>query len=259
MSNTDSDSSTSTRSPLIGAILAQVLGAVVSVLLFVFIMPEILAYPVLAGLIQGASASMMSYRLHAPRWWQAIHLAFPPLAVLGHSLALPPMVWLIAFALVLLIFWRTDQSRVPLYLTNATTAGALAQLIPSGPRYVLDIGCGDGGLLRRLARSRPDCEFVGIEHAPLTWLWARVLSSSLSNVHIRLGDFWKQPLAAYDLVYAFLSPTPMPALWLKVREEMRPGCLLVSNSFAVPDQNPLNIIEVADKRQSQLYCYRPGD
>jgi hypothetical protein len=40
---------------------------------------------------------------------------------------------------------------------------------------------------------------------------------------------------------------------------MRPGCLLVSNSFAVPDQNALNIIEVADKRQSQLYCYRPGD
>lgn len=247
------------RSPLLGAIAAQLLGTVLALLLFYFIMPGILAHPVFAALVQGASASIISYRLGAPRWWQAIHIGFAPLVILAHALALPPGVWLVAFGLLLAIFWRTDQSRVPLYLTNATTAGALAQLIPPGPRFIFDIGCGDGGLLRRLARARPDCEFVGIEHAPLTWLWARLLASSLPNVHIRLGDFWKQPLAAYDLIYAFLSPAPMPALWLKAKEEMRPGSLLVSNSFAVPDQPALQTIEVADGRQTQLYCYQPGN
>lgn len=247
------------RSPLVGAILAQLLGTVIAVLLFYFIMPEMLAYPLLAGLVQGACASMMSYKLRAPRWWQAIHLVFAPLVILAHWLALPPVFWLVAFGLMLAIFWRTDQSRVPLYLTNATTAGAIAQLIPAGPHFVLDIGCGDGGLLRRLARARPDCEFVGIEHAPLTWLWARILASGRTNLHIRYGNFWKQPLTAYDLVYAFLSPAPMPELWLKAKEEMRPGTLLVSNSFAVPDQEVQQTIELTDKRQTRLYCYRPGN
>lgn len=246
-------------SPLLGAVAAQLLGTVLAVLLFYFIMPEILRYPLLAALVQGASASMASYRLRAPKWWQAIHLVFLPLVVGANALALPPGVWLVGFGLLLLVFWRTDKSRVPLYLTNATTAGALAQLIPPGPNFVLDIGCGDGGLLRRLARTRPDCEFVGIEHAPLTWLWARLRASGRPNLHIRYGDFWKQPLAAYDLVYAFLSPVPMADLWTKAKEEMRPGSLLVSNSFPIPDLTPEQVIEVADRRQSQLHCYRLCD
>jgi len=245
-------------SPLIGALAAQVLGTVMAILLFFFIMPEILAYPLIAALVQGGCAAMASYRLKAPTWWQAIHLVFLPAVVLARWLDWPPVVWLAGFALLLLVFWRTDKSRVPLYLTNTTTAGVLAGLLPPGPRFILDIGCGDGRLLRHLARTRPDCEFVGIEHAPLTWLWARVLAAQRPNLHIRYGDFWKQPLAAYDLVYAFLSPAPMPQLWLKAAAEMRPGTLLVSNSFAVPDQMPEQVLDVADRRATRLYCYRPG-
>ena len=246
-------------SPLIGAIVAQALGTVVAVLLFFFIMPEMLAYPVLAALIQGACASMMSYRLQAPRWWQAIHLGFLPLVVLARQLDLPPWLWLTGFALLLLVFWRTDRSRVPLYLTNATATGAVAGLLPAGPRFVLDAGCGDGALLRRLSRARPDCEFVGIEHAPLTWLWARLASIGQHNLHIRLGNFWKQPLTPYDVVYVFLSPAPMPDLWAKASAEMRPGTLLVSNSFPVPDLPVEQEIRVEDRRGTRLHCYRlPG-
>jgi SAM-dependent methyltransferase len=252
------DTTTATRPQLGGALLAQIGGCIIAVLLFIFVMPEMLRYPLLAALIQGSGAAIMSYRLKAPRWWQAIHLGFAPVVVFAHSLALPPWVWLLAFAVMVLVFWRTDKSRVPLYLTNATTAGAIGQLIPPGPHYILDVGCGDGGLLRALARARPDCEFVGIEHAPLTWLWARLRGGGLTNLHIRFGDFWKQPLAPYDLVYAFLSPAPMPELWSKAANEMRPGALLVSNSFPVTEQVAESTIEVTDSRKTQLYCYRPG-
>lgn len=245
-------------SPVVGALAAQALGTVLAVLLFYFIMPEILAYPLVAALVQGGCAAMASYRLRAPVWWQAIHLGFLPAVVLANTLGLPPGVWLAAFGLVLAIFWRTDRSRVPLYLTNATTAGAVAALLPPGPGFVLDIGCGDGGLLRRLAQARPDSEFVGYEHAPLTWAWARLRAIGRPNLHIRYGDFWRQPLAAYDVVYAFLSPTPMAELWEKASAEMRPGTLLVSNSFAVPGQAPEREVEVGDRRETRLYCYRPG-
>lgn len=246
-------------SPLLGAVAAQVLGTVLALLLFYFIMPEILRYPLLAAAVQGACAAIASHRLRAPRWWQGIHLCFVPLMVAAHALDLPPGAWLSAFALLLLIFWRTDRSRVPLYLTNATTADRIAMLLPPTPCFVLDIGCGDGGLIRHLARLRADCEFVGIEHAPLTWLWARLASLGFDNVQIRYGDFWQPPFTPYDFVYAFLSPAPMTRLWEKARDEMRPGTLLISNSFAVPGLPAEMEIGVADRRASKLFCYRiPG-
>jgi hypothetical protein len=36
---------------------------------------------------------------------------------------------------------------------------------------------------------------------------------------------------------------------------MRPGALLVSNSFPIPEATPQQVIEVPDRRRTQLYCY----
>jgi SAM-dependent methyltransferase len=166
---------------------------------------------------------MIARRQRAPLWWQAIHLGFAPLAVAVHGLAIDPLWFLAGFILLFLVFWRTDQSRVPLYLTNRSTAATLAEQLPPTPCRVLDLGCGDGGLLRRLAKARPDCRFVGIEHAPLTWLAARLRTLGLANVVVRRDDFWDEPLSSYGLVYAFLSPVPMPRLWAKARAEMAPA------------------------------------
>lgn len=248
----------STR-PLVGALLAQVLGSLLAAIVLVVVLPEMLDAPLVAAAIQGGCAAIVSHRLRAPSWWQAIHLVFLPLLALASRLGLPPWFWLSGFVILLLVFWRTDRSRVPLYLTNATTADRIAMLLPPTPCFVLDIGCGDGGLIRHLARLRADCEFVGIEHAPLTWLWARLASLGFDNVQIRYGDFWQPPFTPYDFVYAFLSPAPMTRLWEKARDEMRPGTLLISNSFAVPGLPAEKEIGVADRRASKLFCYRiPG-
>jgi SAM-dependent methyltransferase len=160
--------------------------------------------------------------------------------------------------LLLLVFWRTDKSRVPLYLTNRDTATALLKTLPALPSRIIDLGCGDGGLLRRLALARPDCTFVGIEHAPLTWLVAQLRVLGLSNASVRRGDFWREPLGDYALAYAFLSPAPMLRLWAKACAEMRSDARLVSNSFAVPDVTPKAVVAVGDRRATRLYVYQPA-
>ena len=75
---------------------------------------------------------------------------------------------------------------------------------------------------------------------------------------VRRDDFWPEPLASYDFVYAFLSPAPMPRLWEKARAEMAPGALLVSNSFKVPGASILQEVRVGDRRGTRLHCYRPN-
>ncbi len=46
----------------------------------------------------------------------------------------------------------------------------------------------------------------------------------------------------------------MAELWEKVRREMRPGSLFVSNSFPVPEVEAAQVIEVPHSPR-RLYCY----
>jgi SAM-dependent methyltransferase len=245
-------------SPLRTALLAQILGSFIAAALIQIGYPKLFDQPLIAAAIQGVCAAFVAHKLEAPRWWLAIHLAFMPLVAVAYGMGIDPLWYLAVFVILILVFWRTDKSRVPLYLSNSITADAVLRLLPTTPCHIIDLGCGDGRLLRRLARARPDCEFLGIEHAPLTWLWAWLGSLGIRNCRIRRGDFWHQSLALFDVVYAFLSPVPMPRLWRKVCAEMRPGTLLVSNSFAVPEVDPEAIVTVEDRRQTRLHCYRPG-
>lgn len=245
-------------SPLRDAILAQVLGGLFAAALIYLVWPGLWDIPLAAAAVQGACAALAAYKLESPPWWIGIHLVFVPLVVAAGTIGIAPGWYLAAFVVSLLIFWRTDKSRVPLFLTNATAAAAVAALLPPRPCHVIDLGCGDGGLLRELARARPDCEFVGIEHAPLPWLLARLRTMGLSNAYVRYGDLWAQHLGLFDVVYAFLSPAPMPRLWQKALGEMNSGSLLISNSFAVPDVDPDRTESVDDRRQTKLYLYRPG-
>ena len=100
--------------------------------------------------------------------------------------------------------------------------------------------------------------FDGIELAPLPAAISKLRAVIVSgrNCHISWGSFWKRSLADYDVVFAFLSPVPMPALWDKARAEMRAGSLFVSSTFAVPGQAPERVIDVSDRKRARLHVYR---
>jgi hypothetical protein len=245
-------------SPLRSAIVAQIVSGLVVFVASASAVPAALDHPLLMAAAQGLLAAAIAAALRAPAWWLPIHLGFMPLVVVAGRLDIAPGWYLLAFLLTLAIFWRTDRSQVPLYLSNRRTAAAVATLLPAAPCWIIDLGSGDGSLLRQLAKVRPDCRFLGIEHAPLPWLWSRLTAARLANCEIRRGDFWRQPLDSFDVAYAFLSPAPMQALWLKACAEMKPLSLLISNSFPIPGVTPENTLKVADRRQTNLFCYRPG-
>jgi hypothetical protein len=65
-------------------------------------------------------------------------------------------------------------------------------------------------------------------------------------------DIWSTDLVREDMVYAFLSTEPMPALYRQGETEMKPGSLLVSNSFPAPDVEPDEVWELPDRRKTQI-------
>ncbi|MBS1189161.1 MAG: hypothetical protein H6R10_953 [Rhodocyclaceae bacterium] len=209
------------------------------------------------ALVIGGVAFLLSLLSRQPPWWSVMHAVFIPLAWLVGQLAIAPGWFLLAFVVLLLIYRGAITGQVPLYLTNAATAEALAQLLASRPQMrFADLGAGIGSTVAPLARRFPEGRFVGVENAPLTWAAGWLRSRSRSNVEWRWRDLWQTDLKDFDVVYAFLSPAPMAALWQKVRSEMKPGSLFVSNSFPVPEVAADRVIEVDCTPSRSLYCYQ---
>jgi precorrin-6B methylase 2 len=209
---------------------------------------------------QGVIAARLGERLfRLPRWWIPIQMVMPPAAALLSGFEVPGWIYLAAFGVLALVFWNAAGSRVPLYLTNTTTETALATLLPPRPgaRFI-DLGHGFGSAVLELAKVRSDMTVEGIESAPFPFFvsWLRRLVTGPANARILYGDFWKRSLAGYDMVYVFLSPAPMSALFEKARAEMTPGSLLVSNSFAVEGVEPSETRVLDDGRRTRLYLYR---
>ncbi|WP_374241228.1 trans-aconitate 2-methyltransferase [Zoogloea sp.] len=209
--------------------------------------------------VQAVGAASAAIALRSAPWWRGIHLGFAPLVAGALQLGIAPGWYLAAFVAFALVYWSSFRTQVPLFLSNPQTAEAVAGLLPDDyPARLLDLGSGTGSLLRPLARLRPDCRCEGIEAAPAPYLLSRLLSRRQPNIYLARGDFWQLPWTDYDVVYAFLSPVPMPEVWRKASAELRPGSLLVSNSFPVEGVTPDAVIDVPDRRRTRLYLYHPA-
>jgi hypothetical protein len=206
---------------------------------------------------QAVAAALAARLLRSERWWLIAHAGFTPLVWLASQWAIAPHWYLAGFVLLAVFYWTSFRTRVPLFLSNRATVDALEPLLPASGFQMLDAGAGTGSALRPLARRHPHGVFVGIEAAPGPWLIGALLARGLPNLVWRRGDFWSHDWSRYDLVYVFLSPVPMPAVWDKARREMRAGSLLVSNSFPVPGLEPARVIDPEGGGRT-LYVYAPG-
>ncbi|MBE2257811.1 MAG: class I SAM-dependent methyltransferase [Rhodobacteraceae bacterium] len=252
-----------TSPPLLGPQLRQLalqFAAALAVLSLAWpyygIRSEPLPWPQTAFAI-GAVALMLATLSRQPWWWWPIHALFAPLAWAASTLAIDPGWYLLLVIVLLLVYRGAAGGQVPLYLSNRPTAAALAEFTADLPEMrFADLGAGIGSVLAPLARQRPEAAFTGVENAPATWLIGRLRTAGLANCDWRWGDLWRTDVSAHNVVYAFLSPAPMAALWAKLQRELRPGSVFISNSFAIPDVVADRVIDVDDDRQTRLYCYR---
>lgn len=185
--------------------------------------------------IQGMFAACFSRLQGLESWWLLIQFGFPFAVLAGWQLHLPPGVYLTAFLFCLALYWSTFRTRVPFYPSGPVVWRMVAGLLPSGPIRFADAGSGFGGLLLYLARQRADSKFIGIELAPLPWVASRLRGMAENSPCTFLrGDYTQIHFGDFDVVFVYLSPAAMPALWIKARNEMRPGSLLLSYEFAIP-------------------------
>ena len=243
--------------PIIGAVIAQIAAGMIVITILLALVDVLDASALFWGglVVQSLAAAVVTRLLGLPIWWVWIGLFFPAAMALALNAGdLPAWPFGVGFVVLYLFFSNTARERVPLYLTNrATTEALLALMQQRSAKRFIDLGSGLGGVVRSLDGEGRQAR--GVESAPMVWLVSAVLSKIQGRGQILRQDIWAADISGEDVVYAFLSPEPMPALYEKAGREMKPGSLLVSNSFAVPGVAADEIWQLPDGRKTKLYLY----
>jgi hypothetical protein len=247
------------HAPAVRALIIQCVSFLLTILVIrsIGLLTELRVTLLVAVLLQGTLAATLSYWRHLAPWWLAIQFLFPGALMAMLSLSLPPGIFLALFIFLLGLYWSIFRTQVPFYPSGPVVWEAVAALLPADrPVRFIDIGSGLGGLVLNLTERRPESAISGIELAPLPWL-ASWLRAALIRSRARFfrGDYTQLDFAQYDVVFAYLSPAAMLALWEKSRTEMQPGAMLLSYEFPIPGVTA-DVMVMPQSEGAILYAWR---
>ena len=200
---------------------------------------------------------LLTYLFGMEIWWWWIQALLPISLYFSTTWHISSWIYLIAFVISLSLFWTVAFSRVPFYPSKRIVWHKLVTLIPLQQEFsVIDIGSGIGDAALYIARLRPNSQVTGIEIAPLPWILSVFRGWVLrSTASFKWGDYRTLDFSCYNIVFAYLSPAVMSQLWLKAKDEMRPGSMLVSYEFDVIDVPPTQSIPLGN-HDEMLYVWR---
>jgi SAM-dependent methyltransferase len=150
------------------------------------------------------------------------------------------------------------MTRGALYVSTARqrVAACLAAVNPKPGELLIDLGCGDGRVLRA-ARRQYKLRAEGYELNPLAFLKASLLSMRCAAIKIHCRDFWKADLSGADVVFCYLFPDVMAPLARKLRTELKPGATIVSCNFPLPGFHPERIFRPGGRLTNDpVFMYR---
>ncbi|MGV4926813.1 class I SAM-dependent methyltransferase (plasmid) [Streptomyces sp. BHT-5-2] len=117
----------------------------------------------------------------------------------------------------------------PYWNTNVARHPGILRAVPSGCGNALDVGCGDGLLVRKLAERAE--HVTGMDKSPEMIARARELAADHQDLAFVEGDFLAAdlPAASYDFVCSVTAIHHMDftAALIRMRDLLRPGGTLV--------------------------------
>lgn len=116
------------------------------------------------------------------------------------------------------------------FYVEATTRETLRRMPMAATSRVLDVGCGTGGLLRRLRAKYPDAVLAGLDPVPEMLALAKDKLSGNEDLRIGYADSLPWPAGSFDVVvscnmFHYISH-PLEAL-REMARVLRPGGAIV--------------------------------
>jgi SAM-dependent methyltransferase len=204
------------------------------------------------------AAVLLSYWMGLPKWWCWINALFPIMVGIFQSFNWSSSIFLVGFLMLALFYWSNFLTRVPYYPSSEVVWSEIADLLPSDQAVnVLEIGSGFGGFCLFIKKHKPDSTVVGVELSPIIWLYSRIRQMVLKiDCQFLRQDYRRMNFAKQDLIFAFLSPAAMPALYLQAKKQMKSGAILASYRFEIPCAQNESVEEIEISYGKTLYVWR---
>lgn len=136
---------------------------------------------------------------------------------------------------------------------------AAKQPLDPGRVYtIIDLGSGSGQLCGRVARVMPQARVLGIEISPVPWLRSVIRQRLFgpANLSYQRLDFWPYDVSGVDAVLCYLPGTIMGKVAAKLRKELRPGSIMISNRFRTDEWEPVETHTVHTPFKTDVLVYR---
>ncbi|MDE1970671.1 MAG: hypothetical protein KGI50_03800 [Patescibacteria group bacterium] len=125
-----------------------------------------------------------------------------------------------------------------------------------------DLGCARGFFAMSLQKRIPHLRVYGIDNHRIRIILAKIRGwvHQSPTVFMR-GDFFAINLSEADVVYAYLLKELMPELEKKLREELKAGAVIITNTSFFPYWEPIETIVTypAEERFEKLFIYKKGE
>ncbi len=173
------------------------------------------------------------------------------------------MEWILFFILLLFILfnilwysWRYGITPTP---TSSKVRRAVLKALPfSVEGKIVELGSGWGHLTLALAKrySKHPIDAYEISLIPFLISWLLIRWKKLRWVHLFRKDFFQVSLSDSGLIVCYLYPGAMQRLKEKFTEELKPGTLILTHTFAIPGWTPIQKVYVDDLYHTPVFIYR---
>lgn len=134
----------------------------------------------------------------------------------------------------------------------------LTQYPLTGPLF-FDLGCGHGAVVLGIKKKVPTFSVCGVDKNGIRLFFAFLKSKLLQRkITLLRQDIFATDLSSADMIYAYLERDLMPLLERKLRRELKPGALVITNTTFLPEWQRLatRIVHPQKPEFEKLFIYR---
>jgi len=155
------------------------------------------------------------------------------------------------------ILWSMKNGISPMPSSDKAKKKVLSAIPPKTQGTVLELGSGWGNMATQIAKILPHCQVIGYETSPVPYyfsqIWKRI--DRVPNLKLIRKDFFEVSLKDASLIYCYLYPGAMERLKVKFDNELKPGTVIITNTFAVPGWEPVQSFQLGDMYHTRIYVY----
>ena len=167
---------------------------------------------------------------------------------------------LLLLAIASVIYYGIKLGITPMPSSRKAIATFIDLIPDKTDGKIVDLGAGWGTLAYPIAKRFPNTEVIGYELSPLPWLYSRLKGLFVRRQNLKLHrlSVFDADLSDVDVVVVYLHPAAMRKLGPKFDRELRPGTLVLSNTFVVPTWRPTQTIHLGKSwlsTSNDIYVY----